>query len=321
MKEINILDIDGFKFGNSENKEAGTGTTVIICEEGAVAGVDVRGGGPATRETDLLSPENMVDRINAVVLSGGSAYGLEASCGVMDYLEEKNIGFNVGVGVVPIVCGACLFDLVVGNGKIRPDKVMGRLACENAYSKDFNNGNHGAGTGASIGKYLGLEHMMKSGLGKKAYEVGNIQCGAVVAVNALGDIIDRNGIQIGGMTDWDNNCFISTEDEVIKHMETDKNVFKGNTTIGCVVTNGKLTKVQCKKLASIVHDGYARAIKPVHTSADGDTIFVMSTGKEDVNFDSLAVLATKAMEEAIRDGVLAAEPAYGLKTANDINQR
>ncbi|MDD4377335.1 MAG: P1 family peptidase [Eubacteriales bacterium] len=318
MVEININEIDGFKIGNADNIKAGTGVTAIICEKGAVAGVDVRGGGPATRETDLLKPENMVEKINAVVLSGGSAYGLEAACGVMDFLENKNVGFDVGVGVVPIVCGASLFDLVVGDGKIRPVKEMGIEAAKNAYDGEFFCGNHGAGTGATIGKYLGINRMMKSGLGASALKAGKVKCGAVIAVNALGDVFNRYGKQIGGILSPDKKSLASTEELVIRDIEKEKNIFNGNTTIGCIITNGILTKAQCTKLASIAHDGYARAIKPVHTSADGDTIFVMSTCTEEVNFDSLAVMATKAVTYAIENAVSEAESAYGLIASRDL---
>ncbi len=316
MKEINITDIKGFRIGFAENIEAATGVTVMLCEKGACAGVDVRGGGPATRETDLLKPENMVQEINAVVLSGGSAYGLEAACGVMDFLEEKGVGFDVGVGIVPIVCGASLFDLVVGDGKVRPDKAMGRKACENAFAGVFAEGNHGAGTGASVGKYRGPATMMKSGQGASAVQIGELQVGAVSAVNALGDIF-AEGRQIAGMLSPDGTTMASTSEAIKEDIARQFDIFKGNTTISCILTNGKLTKAQCTKLASIAHDGYARAIRPVHSTADGDTIFVMATGEVDVNFDALAVLATEQIEKAIVRGVEAAEPAYGLKAARD----
>ncbi len=316
MKEINITDIKGFRIGSAENIEAATGVTVMLSEKGACAGVDVRGGGPATRETDLLKPENMVQEINAVVLSGGSAYGLEAACGVMDFLEEKGVGFDVGVGIVPIVCGASLFDLVVGDGKVRPDKAMGRKACANAFAGVFAEGNHGAGTGASVGKYRGPAAMMKSGQGASAVQIGELQVGAVSAVNALGDIF-AEGRQIAGMLSPDGTTMTSTSEAIKEDIARQFDIFKGNTTISCILTNGKLTKAQCTKLASIAHDGYARAIRPVHSTADGDTIFVMATGEVDVNFDALAVLATEQIEKAIVRGVEAAEPAYGLKAARD----
>lgn len=317
MKEIRIDQIDGFKIGSAEDKDGGTGVTVIISEKGAVAGVDVRGGGPATRETDLLRPENMVQEINAVTLSGGSAYGLEAASGVMDFLEERGIGFDVGVGLVPIVCGASLFDLVVGDSKVRPDKAMGTAACENAFAGLFCEGNHGAGTGASVGKYRGPARMMKSGQGASAVEIGELKIGAISAVNALGDIFDETGKQIAGILSEDGSCLRSTSEIMKEDLSTQFDIFKGNTTISCILTNGKLTKAQCTKLAAIAHDGYARAIRPVHSTADGDTIFVMATGEVEVNFDALAVLATEQIEKAIVNGVKAAEPAYGLKASRD----
>ena len=317
FKEIDIKDIRGFKIGSTENQVAGTGVTVIISETGATAGVDVRGGGPATRETDLLKPENMVQEINAVVLSGGSAYGLEASCGVMDSLEEKNIGFETGFGVVPIVCGASLFDLPVGDPKVRPDKAMGTEAVENAYKGTFEQGNHGAGTGATVGKYKGPSRMMKGGQGASAIETGALQVGAVSAVNALGDIFDTEGNKIAGLLTADGRGLASTAEAIMDDIAEQFDVFKGNTTITCIMTNGKLTKAQCTKLASIAHDGYARAIKPVHSTADGDTIFVMATGEVEVNFDALAVIATDQVSKAIAKGILSAESAYGLKAAKD----
>lgn len=317
MNEIDIKEIRGFKIGCAENADAATGVTVMISEKGATAGVDVRGGGPATRETDLLKPENMVQEINAVVLSGGSAFGLEAGCGVMEFLEDKNIGFDAGVGLVPIVCGASLFDLAVGDSKVRPDKEMGRKACENAFMGIFEEGNHGAGTGASVGKYKGPGRMMKSGQGASAIEIGDLQVGAVSAVNALGDIFDSQGKQIAGILSEDGNTLMSTSEVIKEDIARQFDIFKGNTTISCVITNGKLTKAQCTKLASIAHDGYARAIKPVHSTADGDTIFVMASGEVEVNFDALAILATEQITRAIENAVRKAEPAYGLKAAKE----
>lgn len=315
IREISISDIRGFKIGSAENSDAGTGVTVIISEAGAVAGVDVRGGGPATRETDLLKPENMVQSINAVVLSGGSAFGLEAACGVMEHLEEMKVGFETGFGVVPIVCGASLFDLPVGDPAVRPDKDMGRRAAENAYAGVFGIGNHGAGTGATVGKYKGPARMMKGGQGTSAVQTGELQVGAVTAVNALGDIFDLEGNKIAGLLSADGSSFVSTVEAMKADLADQINIFKGNTTITCIVTNGRLTKAQCTKLASIAHDGYARVIRPVHSTADGDTIFVMATGEVEVNFDSLAVLATEQVSRAIISGVASAESAYGIKAA------
>lgn len=236
----------------------------------------------------------------------------------MDFLEEKGIGFDVGVGLVPIVCGASLFDLVVGDGKVRPDKEMGRRAAENAFQGIFAEGNHGAGTGASVGKYRGPGRMMKSGQGASAIEVGELQVGAISAVNALGDVFDGLGKQIAGILSEDGTTLQSTSEIIKEDITRQFDIFKGNTTISCILTNGKLTKAQCTKLASIAHDGYARAIKPVHSTADGDTIFVMATGEVEVNFDALAVLATEQIANAIERAVLQAESAYGLKAAKDL---
>lgn len=317
MKEIKINDIEGIKIGNAQDREGATGCTAIICEEGAFAGVDVRGGAPALRETELLKPVNMVRQIHCVMLSGGSAYGLEAGDGAMKFLEERGVGFDVGVGVVPIVCGASLFDLVVGDPGVRPDKEMGYEACRNA-GGEVAVGNEGAGTGASVGKFLGTERMMKSGLGAYALQIGDVKCGAIVAVNALGDITDIDtGKKIAGILTEDKSAIADTCKIMYDEISENRNVFSGNTTIGCVVTNAKLTKDQANKLASIAHNGYARAISPVHTSADGDTIFVMATGKVEVAPDSLGALATEVMARAVMNAGRSAESAYGLKSSAD----
>ncbi len=318
MKEVSITDIKGIKVGHAQDVEGGTGCTVILCEEGAYAGVDVRGGGPASRETELLKPVNLVEQIHAVMLSGGSAYGLDAASGAMQYLEENGKGFDVGLGVVPIVCGASLFDLVVGDPKCRPDKAMGYQACLNASSQKPAEGNVGAGTGATVGKFLGMEYMMKSGLGTYAVQMGEWIIGAIVAVNALGDVIDVDtGKRIAGILNKDKTAIYNTEACMYEEYDKNRNVFSGNTTIGCVVTNAKLTKTQANKVASIAHNGFARAIRPVHTMADGDTIFVLATGEEEVMPDAVGALAAEVMARAINRAVYMAEPAYGLKAAKD----
>ncbi len=321
MREISILDIKDFKIGNAQDIQKGTGCTVIISEKGAVAGVDVRGGGPATRETDLLRPENMVQAINAVTISGGSAFGLEAADGVMQYLREKNIGFETGFGVIPIVCGAALFDLVSGDSTAYPDKQMGYAACEAAGSSIFKQGNFGAGTGATVGKLMGIERLTKSGLGAYAVAADNLQIGAVVAVNALGDVFDTDtGRQLAGLLSEDKTHLVSTEQAMFDKINTGRDVFKGNTTIGCVVTNADINKSQCCKIASITHDGFARAIRPVHSSADGDSIFVMASGKVSADFDTIGALSAYVMSKAIRNAVMNAEAAYGYKCAKDLEK-
>jgi len=315
-KEANITDIEGIRIGHAEDAEGGSGCTVILCEKGAWAGVDVRGGAPASRETELLKPVNLVDQIHAVVLAGGSAYGLDAASGVMRYLEEKGVGFDVGVGVVPIVSAASLFDLVVGDPKVRPDAAMGYRACENASSQKPEEGNVGAGTGATVGKFLGPEYMMKSGLGTFALQIGDLIVGAVVAVNALGDVIDMDtGRQIAGLLNKEKTALASTEEAMYAEYAENRNVFSGNTTIACVVTNARLTKTQATKIASIAHNGLARSIRPVHTMADGDTVFVMATGEKEVQPDAVGALAAEVLARSINRGVKAAEPAYGLPAA------
>jgi len=454
MKIINITDIKGFKLGNAENKEKGTGCTVIVCEEGAVGGVDVRGGGPATRETDLLRSENTVDSVHAVVLSGGSAFGLEAASGVMRELSARGLGFDVGTGImVPIVCGASLYDLAVGDPSAFPDVNMGMCAVQNAYEGLFSHGNHGAGTGATVGKYLGHERATKTGLGTFACGDGFIEVGAIAAVNAIGDVYSGAGHIIAGLRSEDGESIYGTiktlkgmvhdnvnlvddstsfinrsdiekalaaeeaareepeaEEDLIdeliaeeppveeipdeepaaedapsfeepaeepseeyqteepavidleetetpeqasEEMSEETSEEQGvpeesfeepaeeeaveeepveltreelgyniafNTTIGCLITNASLTKSQANKLASILHDAYARAIKPVHGTLDGDTIFVLTTGKQKVNFDAFAALAADVMQYAIIDGATSAKGAYGLPAASDMKK-
>lgn len=321
MKEIKITDIKGIQVGQAEDSEAGTGCTVILCKDGATAGVDVRGGGPATRETDLLNPINMVQQIHAVMLSGGSAFGLDAASGAMQYLEEHTCGFDMGVAHVPIVCGASLFDLSVGDPSVRPDKAMGYKACVNSEGNDLLEGNHGAGTGASVGKVMGFEHAMKSGIGTCGVQVQDIQVAAIVAVNACGNVVDyESNEQLAGVYDATTNQIRKAQDILYAHLEQNASLPAGNTTIGCVVTNAKLDKAQCTKIAGIVHNGYARAIHPVHTMSDGDTIFVISTGEVEAMPDAIGVLATELMAKAIKRAVLKAESAYGLKAHCDIKK-
>lgn len=371
---VDITDIKGFKLGNAENTDAATGCTVIVAEKGATAGVDVRGGGPATRETDLLRSENTIDKIHAVVISGGSAYGLEAGSGVMRELENMKIGHRVSSCIVPIVCQASLFDLNVGQSGIRPDRTMGVKAVHNAFcGGEFHHGNYGAGTGASVGKFYGMNRAMKTGLGTFACSDGEIEVGAITAVNAFADVYDGRNQVIAGLLSADGkridgtirplkNCVAAEssynmkskmepffnkrrEEEELEEPETTEEVrvepapaetvesgetstvnkepedmgygITFNTTISCLITNAKLTKAQCNKLASILHDGYARAIKPVHSTMDGDTIFVMTTGEKDVNFDAFAALATDIVQYSVIDGAISAESAYGLPAARE----
>jgi L-aminopeptidase/D-esterase-like protein len=322
MKEIKFCDIDGIKLGHAENKEGGTGCSVVICEQGATGGVDVRGGAPGTRETDLLNPMEMVDKIHAVVLSGGSAFGLDASGGVMQYLEGNDIGFDVTVAKVPIVCQAVLFDLSFGDPKVRPDKEMGFKACLNSENyKDDINGNIGAGYGATVGKFLGTDYSMKGGLGTYAIKVGSLEVGAIVAVNCLGDVIDPSNLNIiAGAYDHENKEFLNTERLIIENLENPKNPFKGNTTIGIIVTNADFTKAEANKVASMAHNGYGRTMRPAHTMFDGDTIFTMSTNKVTADVTTVGMLAATVMEKAIIRGVKSAQGLFNIPSCSDINR-
>jgi L-aminopeptidase/D-esterase-like protein len=319
LRQIGFMDLEGIKVGHAQDLDAATGCTVILCEGGAVAGVDVRGGAPGTRETDLLNPVNLVDKIHAVLLAGGSAFGLDAACGVMQYLEERKIGFDVEVTKIPIVCGAVLFDLTIGDHHIRPDKSMGYQACLNATRDECREGNVGAGAGATVGKLLGMKRAMKSGLGMSYFNTGDLMVGALVAVNCLGDVVDPESGQIlAGLLDVDGMTFLNTEETMMKDYKDQKNRFKSNTTIGVVVTNGKFTKSQISKLASMAHDGYARTMRPAHSMFDGDTIFALATGAVDADLSVVGMLSARVMEQAVIRAVKKATPLYGLKCYSDL---
>jgi L-aminopeptidase/D-esterase-like protein len=321
MEILSFFDIPGFRTGHEQNAEAGTGCTVVICEQGAVAGVDVRGGAPGTRETDLLDPANLVERIHAVVLAGGSAFGLEAACGVAELLEERGVGFDTGVTRVPIVCSAVLFDLPCGDWKVRPDKAMGRKAAENAFDEAFipMPGSVGAGTGGLVGKFHGLDFAMRGGLGSFAYRTGPLFVGALAAVNCLGDVMEPGtGKILAGAWDRKERRFLGTEEAVMNAYQQKKNAFAGNTTLGIVATNARLTKAQAKKLASMAHDGFARSMRPAHTMVDGDTIFALSVGELEAEMNTLGALAARAVEEAVADAVRSAAGGYGFPAVADI---
>jgi L-aminopeptidase/D-esterase-like protein len=315
MKEIKITDIENILIGNAQDIENATGCTAVICERTAPTGLIVTGGGPASRESELLKPVANAEGVHAVVLSGGSAYGLDAAGGVMQYLEERNIGYDVGDGVVPIVCQSSLFDLTVGSFNVRPDKAMGYQAAENAYKGEFRQGNYGAGTGASVGKLKGMEYAVKSGIGAYAVQVDDLKVGAVVAVNSLGDVFDYDsGERLAGMLNEDKTAFAGSEEAMYKLYKPGANLFVENTTIGVLITNAKFNKTQMNKLAAMCHNGYARSISPVNTSADGDSIYAMSVGDVVANLDMVGTLSAAVMGRAIRNAVLNAEDGYGLKT-------
>ena len=314
----NILDVKGIKVGQVEDKDGLTGCTVVICEKGVVCGVDVRGSAPGTRETDLLDPINMVEKVHAVVLSGGSAFGLESTCGVSKYLEEKNIGFDVGVAKVPIVTGAVLFDLAVGDPKCRPNIDMGYRACEVASDTTLNLGNFGAGCGATVGKVKGIDYCTKGGIGSYSMKLDNgLVVAALVAVNAFGDVYE-NGQVIAGVLNDSKDSFLNTY-ELMKQGVNKGGFNIDNTTIGIVATNAKLTKAQCKKVSQMSHNGYAKAIFPIHTPHDGDTIFTIATGEIETDITLLGSIATEVVEKSIINAIKNAKTTNNIPSYNEFN--
>jgi L-aminopeptidase/D-esterase-like protein len=329
MEQVNaITDVRGIQVGQAQDEEALTGCTVIICRKGAVAGVDVRGGAPGTRETDLLNPVNLVEKVHAVVLAGGSAFGLEAASGVMRYLEEQKIGFNTGVAKVPIVPAAILFDLNLGRADVRPDSAMGYRAAASASSDAPVEGNAGVGMGASVGKMFGLGLGMKAGVGTASMNIGGgVTVGALVAVNAWGDVIDpqTNQIIAGLRSGKVGPLRVGKKDDFADTLSMMKSVpgrgilglaARSNTVIGVVATNAKLTKAQATKVAQMAQDGIARTIRPAHTMLDGDVIFALSTGTRKADVSSVGAFAAEVMAEAILRAVRMAKPASELPGLN-----
>lgn len=290
--------LEKFLIGHAEDEEKGTGVSVILAPDGAVGGVSVRGNAPGTRETDLLRSDSLVEKINAVVLSGGSAFGLEASCGVMKYLRENNIGYDTGSQIVPIVCGAVLYDLDYKEFAY-PDINMGYEAALSATAKNNNMGCIGAGCGATVGKIFGINCASKSGTGIAYSKLEDIEIGALVAVNAFGDIYNKDNMIIAGAQG--PNGFINTCNMITSGMKIDTTL--KNTTIGCIFTNAELTKPQANKLADQVHNAYAKIIRPVHTMVDGDTIFSMASGEVKGEFIQIAEMAVQTMERAILNAI------------------
>jgi L-aminopeptidase/D-esterase-like protein len=300
-----ITDVRGIEVGQAQNEEALTGCTVLLCRQGAVAGVDVRGSAPGTRETDLLDPVNLVEKVHAVVLTGGSAYGLDAASGVMRYLEEQNIGYSMGTIKVPIVPAAVLYDLGLGRADVRPDAAMGYRAAASASADPPAEGNVGAGTGASIGKVRGMDFAMKAGIGSASIDISGLRIGAIVAVNAIGDVVDPNsGMKIAGLRS-------GTTLEWLKNQQIDSMV-KSNTVIGAVATNARLTKAQATKVAQMAQDGLAQAIRPAHTMFDGDTIFALATGEVEADVSTVGAFAAEVMAQAIVRAARMAHSAGGL---------
>jgi len=327
-----ITDVPGIRVGHAHNLEGGTGCTVVLCEEGAVTAVDVRGGAPGTRETDCLHPANLVPQAHGVYLGGGSAFGLDGASGVMKYLEEKGIGFDTGVAVVPIVPGAVLFDLTVGDPKVRPDREMGYRACLEASTDNTRQGNVGAGAGATVGKALGPEFSMKSGLGTASICRGSLIVGAIVAVNCFGDVIDpATGQIIAGTLTEDKSTFAGSFKIITEHPEKKAEGFSTNTTIGVIATNAAMDKAGALRVAMAAHDGFARTMNPSHTMFDGDTVFCMSTGagagveseawQVESKLTAVCALAAEVMAATVVNAVKNSSSLYGLPAAADIKRR
>jgi L-aminopeptidase/D-esterase-like protein len=321
-----ITDVRGIEVGHAQDDSALTGCTVILSRKGAVAGVDVRGGAPGTRETDLLNPINLVDKVHAVMLAGGSAFGLDAASGVMRYLDERKIGFNTGVAKVPIVPAAILFDLNVGRADVRPDLEMGYRACLAASSKVVAEGNVGAGTGASVGKLMGAKQAMKSGLGSASISIGSgLVVGALAVVNTFGDVIDSNtgeivaglrSAKVGPLQIGAPGYFADT----LQMMKTflGKSVLSFATrtnTLGVVAVNASLTKPEMTKVAQMAQDGIARSTRPAHTMLDGDTVFALATGGKKVDASTVGAYAAEALAQAVVRAARAAHSAGGLPGA------
>lgn len=315
-----ITDVPGIRVGHYTDTEGVTGCTVVLCEEGAVGGVDVRGSAPGTRETDLLKTGNLVERVHGVLLSGGSAYGLDAAGGVMRYLEERGVGFDVGVGVVPIVPAAILFDLGLGDSKARPGPNEGYRACVEATTDSIEEGSVGAGTGATVGKALGVERSVKGGVGSASARLGEgYIVGALVAVNAWGSVVDpESGEVVAGPRSEDGKVLDSVD--VLTGGAVQASAFAQNTTLAVVATDAPLTKEQANKVAQMAHDGMARSVRPAHTMYDGDIVFVLSTGRGEVFGDTTAVgsIAASVVSKAIVGGVTQATGLAGVPSVGEI---
>ena len=329
MKFDSIHKVPGFKIGQAQDFEALTGCTVILCDDGSIGGVDQRGGSPGTRETDLLRPLHMVETVNALLLTGGSAFGLDAAGGVMKYLEEHGKGIKVGPTVVPIVPAAVLMDLGIGNAKVRPDQQMGYQACLNATDSSPEQGNYGAGTGATVGKVLGINQAMKGGIGHAAIEIGGgVWIGAIVAVNALGDIVDpenrniiagartikKSVIKIGDEDFFANTLSIMASTLGQKSMNF---ASKQNTVIGAVLTNAKLNKNETNKLAQSGQNGLVLSVQPSHTMFDGDTMFAVSSQKKSSDINAVAAFAPLIVAQAIVNAIHSAKSVGSIPAASD----
>ncbi len=314
-----LTDITGIRVGHYTDLDGGTGCTVILCPPHTVGAVDVRGGAPGTRETDLLRPENMVEEVSAIFLSGGSAYGLAVGDGVMRYMEQHNMGYRSSRGyLVPIVSGAILFDLAVGDENARPTAEHGYMACADASGEAVAQGTVGAGTGAICGAFRGVPLATKGGLGSASIDLGNgLFVAAIVAVNSVGDVLDEAGQVLGGVRLPDNQGFEGMLNvfKTLAFSERPQN--RENTVIGCVATNAKLSKAHTHKVAQMAHDGIARAINPSHTMFDGDAIFALATGEINANPSVVGAYGAEAMSQAIRNALRHATSLHGVRAVHD----
>ena len=322
MSDLGIGHVPGISVGHCTDLRAATGCTVVLCDSGAVGGVDVRGSAPGTRETDLLRPGSLVPQVDAVLLTGGSAFGLSAASGVVRYLEERGRGYRAGPFTVPIVSAAVLFDLGVGDSSVRPGPDEGYRACEAAASGDVAQGSVGAGTGATVGKALGAGRRVKGGVGTAGVDLGDgVIVGAIVAVNAVGGVHDPDtGELVAGAKSDDGGMVDVLDAMVSSDREPHAVKFADNTTIGVVATNARLDRERANKLAAVAHDGMALAVRPAHTTHDGDTMFALATGTSDsyVDVDRLCAAAVVCTARAIGNGVRRATALAGVPAASDL---
>jgi L-aminopeptidase/D-esterase-like protein len=315
-----ITDIEGIRVGHYSDLEALTGCTVILCEEGAVGGVDIRGSASGTRELDALNPLHLVERVHGLVLAGGSAFGLDAAGGVMAYLEERGVGFDAGVARVPIVPAAILFDLRIGSSHVRPDRSMGYRACQAAASGPIEEGSVGAGTGATVGKLMGIERAMKGGLGTSSLSLpGGVAVGALVVVNAFGDVIDpETGQILAGLRDSPNGARLLDTTAQLRAGVRPRGYARESTTLVAVATSARLSKVEATKLAQQAQLGLARTIRPVHTTLDGDAVFALATGRAAADLNALGVTAAEAVAVATVRAIKKARSLGGLPAYQDL---
>jgi L-aminopeptidase/D-esterase-like protein len=314
-----ITRVAGIEVGHFTDSRRPTGCTVVMARAGAVGGVDVRGAAPGTRETDLLAPSNLVEQVHAVMLAGGSAWGLEAATGAVRWLEEHGVGLDVGVGRIPLVPAAVLFDLLVGDMRVRPDAAAGYAACAAASRVHPAEGNVGAGSGASVGKMFGIQRAMKGGIGTASVTLNGVTVGALIACNAVGDVLDPDSAQVvAGARSADGLRLIDSRRALLRG-ELPQSILPGtNTTIGVIATDALITKAQAHRLAVAAHDGLARSINPVHTQLDGDTLFTLGTGLSGQH-PGMLVLATMAAVATARATLRAVQAARTLTTPEGLH--